>query len=770
MFLFVGDASADVVPVDVPVLSEEVPRGGGTLSSAPGAVASHTIDGDPADWAASGSGFGGTLVHANGELVYQDHLFDAYGADDGRDAERLQTLDPLAGQVPETYRLDPLQQADIAGQFGVPLPEQFEGRTHYGDLEYSDAADLYQLRVSGAGAETDLLARFVTMETGAEAGLLLLADLAPGDQERQVPFNAGLTTRVAEAAYLVTGERVWRADLVSGDVTELAPGTVKSSAEGYSNAFEARLPIALGTGVRLAAATGRLDGAGAGFAGTELASNLANVAFRTNEPVREWFDKRQALALHEGTIDEFFVEVDAAGLASGVVETFEPGPGYHDRIFTSAEAISKESGRDGIWQHYGVYLPSSYVPGEPIPLQLWLHWRGGSAHVAGALTPRIFKHFGEDQDTMVVSPDGRGSSRWYVGIGHADYREVWADALATFPVDRERVYVSGHSMGGWGSYLLSILYPDRFAAAMPVAGPVTQGAWTGIDFPGCDEITDGENTPCYISANGGDARAQHTRRLLDNLRHVPLAVFQAAADELVPVSGVTRQVERLVQLGYRHRYYLFPNYEHYSHPIIDEWAEGARYMHSFERVADPARVTYIRDMPFERATKSVQSDGVAFDFAFDSAYWMSGLTPVDPVDGAARFDGRSLALAGSPQITVPEAGGPAAPGQSGPYEMTGLSWTDDPTAPAPEVANAFEATLTGASTVGLDLTRMAIDTGDAVAGTIDTDAPLELLLAGDWTAPPSVTIDGAPAQAALTDGVLTIQLGPGTSSLRIDPG
>ena len=207
-----------------------------------------------------------------------------------------------------------------------------------------------------------------------------------------------------------------------------------------------------------------------------------------------------------------------------------------------------------------------------------------------------------------MSPRGRGTSRWYVGKGHVDFREVWENVHRTFSVDRARTYVAGHSMGGWASFLLTILYPDRFAAALPASPPVTQGMWTGLDFAGCDEYEAGGYTPCYGGANDGDARVQHTRRLLENVRYVPWAIYHGAADELVPVSGVTRQVERLVQLGYRHRYYLFPHQEHYGPPITDEWAEGAPYMHTFARPREPARVTYIRDMPFERATETIQSD------------------------------------------------------------------------------------------------------------------------------------------------------------------
>ena len=43
----------------------------------------------------------------------------------------------------------------------------------------------------------------------------------------------------------------------------------------------------------------------------------------------------------------------------------------------------------------------------------------------------------------------------------------------------------------------------------------------------------------------------------------------------MPVSGVIEQANRLRELGYRYRLYLFPGQEHYGPPIVDQWADGA---------------------------------------------------------------------------------------------------------------------------------------------------------------------------------------------------
>src|SRR5881409_2763464 len=97
----------------------------GTLAVTPGATSApgaHVADGDLSDWVGTPTNYGGTAVYSRGEYIYTDHLFDAYGADDGRDAQRDQVLDPLAEAAPSTYRLEPLFQANVPGEVGLPNP------------------------------------------------------------------------------------------------------------------------------------------------------------------------------------------------------------------------------------------------------------------------------------------------------------------------------------------------------------------------------------------------------------------------------------------------------------------------------------------------------------------------------------------------------------------------------------------------------------------------------------------------------------------------
>src|SRR3954467_192759 len=143
-----------------------------------------------------------------------------------------------------------------------------------------------------------------------------------------------------------------------------------------------------------------------------------------------------------------------------------------------------------------------------------------------------------------------------------------------------------------------------------------------------------------------------------------------------------------------------------------------RYMDAHRRPDNPPEVTYVRDMAFEHAGENGpdQTKPAGLSFDFDTAWWLSELTPADAAKGRASFDGRSLAIAEPPHLTVPEAGGPTSVGQTGPYEMTGLAWLEDPTAVTPPVTNGFTAKLAGASAARLDLVAMRVDVAKLVTG------------------------------------------------------
>lgn len=770
----VGAVIPDQVP-DLPVLGPETTPG--HLSVAPAAPitpAVKTVDGDVSDWIGSPTRIAGSSIYSAGEYVYSDFIGDDFGADDGRDAERLATLDPLRELEPRTYRLDALEQA-AGDEFEVPPP--VGAKTAYGDAEYPAGldhhADIAEVRVGAAEDQLYFLVRTAQMTVNPGTAVLILMSTEEGGS---YPAPGGITTE-AEISLLVSGDQIIRytklgAPLplppgVCGDDGCLSAWEAATNADGFDNAVEvmirpsrfglaglSQLAVGVAAGVVNADATDLAD-----VSPDEGTVDLINVAFRTDEPVRIRMDKQQALTLLDGKIDRYLAEIDLAKLVAGATESFAYGPGYYERVFLSDSPVVRETSSgdesQGIYQHYGLYIPTSYVHGTPSPGLMWLHPRSsGTTHLAGAWVPGIIRQLGERSGRVVISPSARGASTWYVGPGHESFLESWDDAMASYSIDPDRVAVAGHSMGGFGSYLVGLLYPDRFAAAFPIAGATTQGAWLGVGPP-------------TEPQNGGVVEAELMFNIIENARNLPYVIFQGTDDELVWVTGVTRMALRFTELGYRNRLYLLLGQEHFSPLIVDEWADAARYLDSFERDPNPARVTYRAWPALERQVETIKvPEGTTLDYAFDGAYWVDGLSvrsgdPAVP-ETMGTFDGTTFGRGVPSYLTIPEAS-VAAVGHTAPFVMTGLAWLGTGTI-APQ--NAFEVTLTNIATAQLDLARMGLATGNAIQATVTTDGHAVLRLTGIWAVPPTVT----GAAASYAGGVLEITIpSSGEHAISIAP-
>ena len=119
---------------DAPVARPEVPAGKGTtVGIAPRKAGPRKVDGDRSDWDGQLPGFGGVLMYSHGELVYEDHIFDAYGADNGQDRDRIGRAGPAhRGGSRDSTALDPASST-CPGSSACP-PARSTYAMHYGDV------------------------------------------------------------------------------------------------------------------------------------------------------------------------------------------------------------------------------------------------------------------------------------------------------------------------------------------------------------------------------------------------------------------------------------------------------------------------------------------------------------------------------------------------------------------------------------------------------------------------------------------------------------
>ena len=137
-------------------------------------------------------------------------------------------------------------------------------------------------------------------------------------------------------------------------------------------------------------------------------------------------------------------------------------------------------------QPYALYLPKAFDPAKNYPLVISLHGAGsnhrlnlrrvfGQSNLPGETDVEATRYFPDwaDIDVFVASPLARGTMG-YQGIAEKDVYDVLADVERRFPVDEDRVYLTGLSMGGGGAIWLGLTRPDVWAAIAPVC-PVPPG-------------------------------------------------------------------------------------------------------------------------------------------------------------------------------------------------------------------------------------------------------------------------------------------------------
>lgn len=226
---------------------------------------------------------------------------------------------------------------------------------------------------------------------------------------------------------------------------------------------------------------------------------------------------------------------------------------YEKKKFTS---------RDGTNLAYWLMSPQEIDPEKKYPLVLALHGRGGNTEAA----------------TVLASAEMRKKYPCFVIAPAVSRKEVWAAtedpqgpprtqritivmeaigaAMKAHPVDPSRVYVTGQSMGGYGTFGAIAESPRTFAAAMPVCG-----GW-----------------------NPDDAV---------KMKDVPIWVFHGDADRTVPVERSRKMVEAIQRSGSQVKYTEYPGVGHnswsktYASPEVWNWLFAQRRSDDEATTDDP---------------------------------------------------------------------------------------------------------------------------------------------------------------------------------------
>jgi predicted esterase len=264
-------------------------------------------------------------------------------------------------------------------------------------------------------------------------------------------------------------------------------------------------------------------------------------------------------------------------------QTYTPGPQV--AVFISDV--------DGNAQPYGLYVPRNFDASRSYPLVISLHSEGSNHRLElrrlfgrGNLFRQTdaeaangpFPPF-PNVDFFVATPLARGTMG-YQGIAEKDVYDVLADVKSRFPIDEDRVYLAGASMGGGGALWMALTHPDLWAAVVAVSPSAPPGA----------------------------------EELAPNVLGLPVRLIQGALDPVVHAESAREWRSRLQDDGAKVEYTEYPLVRHNAYDYAYRGASIFNWMARFKRDRLPARVHFV--------TRS---------YKYSSSYWvrLDGLTPGD---------------------------------------------------------------------------------------------------------------------------------------------
>ncbi|MGH9847513.1 MAG: prolyl oligopeptidase family serine peptidase [Blastocatellia bacterium] len=333
--------------------------------------------------------------------------------------------------------------------------------------------------------------------------------------------------------------------------------SAKLKARKKESLIEAKPAVDLAHSTIEAINTGKLD------IGTELITALAEASAVLADVVRqdELLLAMPAVEYAASMID--LVNAGQIAIASDVKNALANASASLDQIARGEQPLRSKRGDihwayrsnvDSTLQPYRLFIPSYYDASKKWPLVVALHGMGGdensffNGYENGAL-----KRMAESRGYLVVCPKGRQPTSMYLGPAEKDVIDVLAEIKREYSIDDDRVYLTGHSMGGYGTWSVAANHPDLFAALAPFAG-------------------------------GGMPQVVMKLR---TIAHIPWIVVHGDADPTVSVEESRRMVKAGKDLGIEIKYIEVPGGNH-GNIVVPAFRDVFDWFDAHKRQAKPA--------------------------------------------------------------------------------------------------------------------------------------------------------------------------------------
>jgi len=207
---------------------------------------------------------------------------------------------------------------------------------------------------------------------------------------------------------------------------------------------------------------------------------------------------------------------------------------------------------DRVAYRYQVYVPKEWSSDTKWPVILFLHGAGERGDDGLVQTEvgigTALRRFSMRFPAIVVMPQCRKTRWWTEGDMQAQALAALAQSMTEFNGDKDRVYLTGISMGGYGTWKMASDNPTRFAAIAPVCG--------GIRPPAIANVPAGSAPP----ADAPDPYLDTAKRLAT----VPVWIFHGGDDKIVPVAESRKMNEALKSVNGNVKYTEYDGVTHNS--------------------------------------------------------------------------------------------------------------------------------------------------------------------------------------------------------------
>ena len=274
---------------------------------------------------------------------------------------------------------------------------------------------------------------------------------------------------------------------------------------------------------------------------------------------------------------------------------------------------------DGSVQYYSIQPSMAKDADAPQALFLSLHGAGVEA------LNQTGSYYGKSWGHVVAPTNRRPYGFDWEDWGRIDALKVLDIVQEKLNIDPDRVYLTGHSMGGHGTWHLGATFPDKFAAIGPSAGWIS--FWSYL--PGGKAQQTSKMDSMLLRA----AQASNTFGLVENYKNLGVYILHGAEDKVVPVKQAHLMIEHLEKFHKDWDYHEEPGAGHWWDHSDEQGADCVDWAPLFDFYARHARTQtkMKRQVDFITANPGISS----------TCYWLSIYSQQNPLQlskTSIRFD------------------------------------------------------------------------------------------------------------------------------------